>query len=330
MRNLIFALMISFILNMYFFITLSKTERLKLKAAYPDFVLPSENITVNQVILDCNVSKDDKLDEIKPLDKHELRQWHSNWQSPYISLFPNTNSSEIKLQLCLQKRWIYIMGDSTARFWMNALLILLYNQFQDLSLKKYLLFDGRATPGTVQDHKNFLSTEGCHQDLVKDKGCMREFFDRDNGIRITFVWIIKAGEGINYLDFLTGHQNTPDLFVVSIGAWDILLQTPVATGALHASNWVVYLTDTFPDSLVVAMTPNACTSAPQELRPWITEFSIKIQEKIPLYQPARLALFEREQYTRNMEGDQCDGYHVLPDDLNLQQVLSVLTGICTI
>ena len=74
--------------------------------------------------------------------------------------------------------------------------------------------------------EDFATPTVCKQHLTTGCGCIREFFDRKNGIRLTFIWVITAGEGSFYLDSLIGQDNAPDLFITSKGAWDTLNGVP--------------------------------------------------------------------------------------------------------
>ena len=41
-----------------------------------------------------------------------------------------------------------------------------------------------------------------------------------------------------------------------------------------------------------------------------------------------VVLFDKEPSTKTMDQDKCDGNHVILDDLNVQQVLTVLLALC--
>ena len=251
--------------------------------------------------------------------------WKTAWPAPSLQLSPSQDPDEFPLRTCLHERWVYILGDSTARYFMHALLLLLFHQFRDPGFARYLLHDGRRSPGQVSDHDGFTVPVGCKQELTDGHGCLREFFDRRNGVRVTFVWIITAGEGPTFLESLVAGQ-APDLIVTSVGAWDILNNVPPQEGADRAVRWVLHLSATYPSALVVALTPNACAAIHGAIAPWIAHFRGSLSAA--LVPNGTLAMFDREPHTRTMGLDACDGYHVNPNHLNIQQVLSVVLAIC--
>ena len=104
-----------------------------------------------------------------------MRQWQHRWNVSELALSPSSNDTEYQLQDCLRERWIYIMGDSTGRFFMQALLLVLHRQFPD-GFGRYLLFDGRKSHVncTMED---FATPTVCKQHLTTGCGCIREFFD---------------------------------------------------------------------------------------------------------------------------------------------------------
>ena len=263
-----------------------------------------------------------KLTETTPI----TRKWQHTWNISELELSSSSNDTEYQLQDCLRERWIYIIGDSTGRIFMQAMLLVLYHQFPD-GFERYLLYNGQTLPrGTATE--DFTTPIICKQHLNTGCGCIREFFDRKNGMRVTFVWAVTAGEGSLYLDSLIGHGNVPDLFVTSVGAWDILNNVPPQIGAERAVNWILGLTATYPSALVVAMTPNACVRIHSMIAQWIAYFCERLLIDINQLEKKTLVLFDKEPSTRTMDMEKCDGYHVMLDELNVQQVLSVLLQIC--
>jgi hypothetical protein len=103
------------------------------------------------------------------------------WNVHVLPISSSTNPKEHALQTCLQERWIYVIGDSAARYFMHALLLLLHHQCPESEFTRQLLFDGRKTPGVVSDYVSFTTPQGCKQleEVIKNKcGCLREYFDR--------------------------------------------------------------------------------------------------------------------------------------------------------
>ena len=255
-----------------------------------------------------------------------MRQWLHRWNVSELALSSSSNDTEYQLQDCLRERWIYIMGDSTGRFFMQALLLVLHRQFPG-GFGRYLLFDGRKSHANCTT-EDFATPTVCKQHLTTGCGCIREFFDRKNGIRITFIWVITAGEGSFYLDSLVGQDNAPDLFITSVGAWDTLKGVPAQLGAERAVNWIMELTNRYPSVLVVALTPNACVPIYSSISQWIAHFRERMLKAIHQMKTGTVVLFDKEPSTKTMDVDKCDGYHVMLDDLNVQQVLTVLLPLC--
>lgn len=267
------------------------------------------------------------------LEWREVKEAMAKWNVHVLPISASTNPKEYALQKCLRQRWIYVIGDSTARYFMHALLLLLHDQFPGSEFTRYLLFDGRASPGAVSDHVSFTTPTGCKQEDIRNNcGCLREYFDRQHGIRVTFAWITHASGGKEpkeeeetFLEALVGEAVHPDLIVTSVGSWDILKGVPVKEGGERAAKWNRALARRYPATYVAALSTNACPSIHDPAAAWFAHF----REDVETDRPANLAFFDREPHTRLMhDAGLCDGYHVLPNGLNIQHVLTVLMGIC--
>jgi hypothetical protein len=255
----------------------------------------------------------------------------SGWRVHVLPISASTNPREYALQTCLKRRWIYVIGDSTARFFMHALLLLLHHQFPGSDFTRYLMFDGRQAPGAVSDHISFTTPKGCRQEDIKNNcGCLREYFDRQHGIRVTFAWITHAVDSEleaeeMFLEALVGQAVHPDLIVTSVGSWDILRGVGSKEGGKRAATWTRALAERYPTTYVAALSTNACPSIHDAAAAWFAHF----REDVEQNRPSNLAFFDREPHTRLMhDSGVCDGYHVLPDGLNIQHVLTVIMGIC--
>ena len=103
----------------------------------------------------------------------------------------------------LRTRWLYIIGDSSARMLFGALVELVNGTLADPRFGDYRIH-----------HKG-----GCSHDGTET--CLREYVNMRAATRITFSFKTVVDAQTLALDWLTSPSQVPDYFLLAIGAWDI-------------------------------------------------------------------------------------------------------------
>jgi hypothetical protein len=236
-----------------------------------------------------------------------------------------TDASPLAPPACLRRKWIYVIGDSSARFWFYHLGFLVHRTFGNQS-KFGAYFALYPEHGGIAEG---VLPEVCWNGQDKGCGCTRELFDYENGVRLTFSWKTASDENGNVqglLDQLVSRldpSNQPDLFVVATGAWDVLHGRDTDHAAGAAWSFLHRLHDTYASSLVAAVTINSCLPHRSSSVAWNERFLRSSNAERP-----RLAVYDRQSGTADLGPEDCDGYHVLDERQNMRQVQSVLQEAC--
>jgi len=143
----------------------------------------------------------------------------------------------------LQHKWVFVLGDSSLRMLFAALV---------RNVNGSSLADPRFGSYKVHDKG------GCVGDQEKQghvgTSCLREFFDVERGIRLTFSFKTFVSQRSQSLEELVSASQVPDYFLLATGPWDFAYNAtavPMATLARDAMTWALAIKARFPSAAVV-------------------------------------------------------------------------------
>lgn len=157
------------------------------------------------------------------LDNRSLGAWGTGNSSPpypvWLSPNPHTSPSMSSVHRCLKHRWIMMHGDSSLRFMFSSLIHLVGNAdvAGDRFMPKHLTCPAHADCEQYMKGFNANRTEtgNTHEHYF------REFWDRDQSIRITFTFKQQLSTRHLSLESFITDSMQPDLLVLQAGAWNL-------------------------------------------------------------------------------------------------------------
>jgi hypothetical protein len=208
----------------------------------------------------------------------------------------------------LKHKWVYLIGDSSLRMFYGALIATLNGTLADPRFGSYELHD----KGGCQGHIERESDQGM--------GCLREYFDPENKIRITYSFKTMAQQHVTAMDTLISSRQIPDVFLLTTGPWDLTYKThngtnlDVTPAVKQAVRWVMDMRTKFPISLLSFATLVAC----DDMRKKAVNFNKLIRRALPW--DDRLLCLDRHSSTMLIPGKcskqkiaerrcQCAGWH---------------------
>ena len=216
------------------------------------------------------------------------------WEQLYVNpWFRDINSSQWDWanKTKLQNRWIYLVGDSSLRMFLRALIHVIEPTFVDPHFGSYL----------IHDKGGCVSEEDGHS----GGGCLREYFNRDMRIRITFSFKTFADQPTLAMSWLISESQKPDIIVGATGAWDVYykkmdLQVNKSVG------WFRSIANTSSTSLILAMTLVSCPP----FRAVATEHNKLLAEALLKANLSNLAVLDRQASTMGVQDAAvCHGFH---------------------
>ena len=234
---------------------------------------------------------------------------------------------------CLQHRWIYCIGDSSMRMYFKALLEVLAPGFDDPRFGSFTKLDKGGCSGGVRDKTVKGGLRGEEEYGDKGGGCLREYFDHENGIRVTFSFKTFAKQQMKAEEWLVSGTQVPDLFLTATGAWDLTYRTTLkqatpeeaAAEGTAAAAWAQGMASMYPESPVLTMTLNCCHN---RFRDIAARWNAALQEHIGLDAHPTVALLDREPATIGVTNTtMCEGWHAF-GSIVLQQVHASLGALC--
>lgn len=270
----------------------------------------------------------------------------SAWRSPLpTSLAESLWLSKVEAQSCLTQRWIYVVGDSSTRSVFRALIHVLNPEFTDERYGSWITnHKGGCTGKLPKQPGDFRKGDFRGEEEAGDVGggCLREYFDRERGIRITFSFKTYSTQSIKAMDWLTSESHTPDLIITATGAWDLTYRLKASKRADYApatpeqltesvsttQKWVDDLAEKFPLARVLSMTLVSCHEELHK-RALGREWNKQLRETGVLAEGGwgeRVLWLDREPTTK-INGSHCEGWHAY-GPIVMQHVHIVLRAIC--
>ncbi len=229
-----------------------------------------------------------------------------HWDRAYIN--PSFNSSEFDWinKTKLENRWIYLVGDSSLRMFFRALIHVIEPTFADPHFGSYLIHD---KGGCVSEEDGHLGG-----------GCLREYFNRDMRLRITFSFKTFADQPSLALDWLISESQKPDIIVGATGAWDIYFEK-LDLG--KSVGWFRHIAEVYSASLILAVTLVSCPP----FRAVATEHNSVLVRALLDQNFSNLAVLDRQASTGVVEDEAvCQGFHAY-GSLTLLHIHAFLANI---
>jgi len=212
----------------------------------------------------------------------------------------------------LKHKWVYLIGDSSLRMFFGALIAALNGTLADPRFGSYYHNDKGGCVGLMERKSD------------RGMGCLREYFDPDNGIRITYSFKTMAQQHITAMDSLISDRQVPDVFLLTTGPWDLTYKIhngenlDVRSTVNHAVHWVMEMRTRYPSSLVSFATLVAC----DRMRRMARSFNKLVRKNLPW--DKRLLCLDRQTSTEDIPGRcskeriaarqcQCAGWHAFND-----------------
>ena len=234
---------------------------------------------------------------------------------------------------CLRNRWIYCIGDSSMRMYFKALLEVLAPGFADSRFGSFTELDKGGCSGGVRDKTVKGGLRGEEEYGDKGGGCLREYFDHENGIRVTFSFKTFARQQMKAEEWLVSGTQVPDLFLTATGAWDLTYRTTMkqatpeeaaAEGAAAAA-WAQGMASMYPESPLLTMTLNSCHA---QFRDIALRWNAALHGNTDPHTHPTVALLDREPATIVVTNtSMCEGWHAF-GSIVLQQVHASLGALC--
>ena len=175
-----------------------------------------------------------------------------------------TWSTEAALTV-LQDKWIFLLGDSSLRYFNAALIRLLNGSLADHHFadenRHYLPSDLTigARHGACGYKETTLAdlTHGSGHVLTDrndDRGqaCHREYVDLRRRVRVTYVFRVRSVQITRAVGSLISESQKPDVFVLATGTWDYHnFGVPPGAAALAARDFATQMQRDAPHALVV-------------------------------------------------------------------------------
>eukprot|EP00316_Scyphosphaera_apsteinii_P023856 CAMPEP_0119333166 /NCGR_PEP_ID=MMETSP1333-20130426/84513_1 /TAXON_ID=418940 /ORGANISM="Scyphosphaera apsteinii, Strain RCC1455" /LENGTH=336 /DNA_ID=CAMNT_0007343149 /DNA_START=147 /DNA_END=1157 /DNA_ORIENTATION=+ len=119
----------------------------------------------------------------------------------------------------LQGRWVYIVGDSSARMLFAGLIHSKLELTTDRHFGSYLEHHKSGCFGVgVNGKSGFFNT--AETDSHRSSACLREYVDLALALRITYSFQTFANQHIEAVRALTSPSQVPDLWLLAVGPWD--------------------------------------------------------------------------------------------------------------
>ena len=138
----------------------------------------------------------------------------------------------------LRGKWIYIIGDSSCRMFMSALMEAVNGTLNDIRFGSYQ-YHNKGGCEALQDEARGNETIGC----------LREYINFSYSIRITFSFQAFFGHNLVFENLVSSSQK-PDVILSEVGAWSLAYQPrPLVEIVNDASQFIQYLHSHQPESI---------------------------------------------------------------------------------
>lgn len=212
----------------------------------------------------------------------------------------------------LKHKWVYLIGDSSLRMFFGALIATLNGTLADPRFGSYEHHDKGGCVGNMERKSD------------QGMGCLREYFDPDNRIRITYSFKTMAEQHVTAMDVLISAEQVPDVFLLTTGPWDLTYKIhngqnlDVKSTVKQAVRWVMGMRTKYPSSTVSFATLVACDN----MRHAAKTFNRLVRRQLPW--DDRLLCLDRQPSTVDIPGKcskeqiaarkcQCAGWHAFND-----------------
>jgi len=241
---------------------------------------------------------------------HNNKNPRMHWEQRYVNPMFISDSSSFQFDWAnktkLQNRWIYLVGDSSLRMFLRGLIHVIEPTFADPHFGSYL----------IHDKGGCVSEEDGHA----GGGCLREYFNRDMQLRITFSFKTFADQPSLAMSWLISESQQPDIIVGATGAWDVYFKKMDLDKSV---GWFRGLANTYSTSLILAMTLVSCPP----FRAIVTEHNKMLAEALLKENLGNLAVLDRQASTEPVQDAAvCEGFHAY-GSLTLLHVHEFLANI---
>ena len=228
-----------------------------------------------------------------------------------VAYFAGSPETELGPADCLANTWIYIIGDSSMRMYTSALISMVNGTLEDRHFGHFLYHDKGNCTGEGDGHIG--------------GGCLREYFNMEKRIRITFSFKTNATQTTLALDWLTSESQKPDALLLATGAWDFYGGRDVLTTVNNTVTWLQDMSARFPAATILFFNLVACHDA---YKSQSIPFNDEIRSALSNISLPGLLLVDRQASTVNLNDTSlCEGWHAY-GDIVLQHVVSSLPSIC--
>jgi hypothetical protein len=209
--------------------------------------------------------------------------------------------------------------------------------FDDPRFGSFRVIDKGGCTGFVKDKSVKGGKRGEEELGDQGGGCLREYFNAEHGIRITFSFKTYSRQETKAMDWLISPSHQPDVFLTATGAWDLTYRKSLQRATLDeadaeadsAVRWIKSVATDHPTALVLGMTLNSCHASHADLAArWNSRF---LEAKIDNNSP-RVAVLDRAPLTPpwpkgKENASLCEGWHAY-NEVAVQQVGAVVRGLC--
>ena len=210
------------------------------------------------------------------------------------NMFGDKTTANRALHL-LEGKWVYILGDSSLRMFNGALISLLNGTLDDPRFGSYMIHDKGSCEGEASP---------------KGGGCLREYIDMQNRIRLTFTFKTFVGQKAISMENLISPSQQPDVVVLATGAWDKYHK--IQTGPQAGNATICLLKEMmrqYPRTDFVVATLISCH---RRFRPFALAYNNELRRQLPSLSKRgrRVYLLDREPSTIKVRNATlCEGWH---------------------
>jgi hypothetical protein len=221
------------------------------------------------------------------------RGWRETYVEPLSANLSSAEAHQIAVDM-LSHQWVYIVGDSSMRMFFRALIHIIEPEFDDSHFGSFTTHD-----------KGGCTTES---DGNTGGGCLREYFDHTNNIRLTFSFKTLAKQTTLALDWLISGAFAPDIIIGATGAWDIYAS---GNGDVNdTAAWYSKMSSSYSSAQLLAVTTVACPP----FRDIVTAYNGQVTERLLSMRLPRFAILDRQASTFPVQNSSvCEGFHAYGD-----------------
>jgi hypothetical protein len=208
--------------------------------------------------------------------------------------------------------------------------------FDDPRFGSFRKVDKGGCSGFVADKSVKGGKRGEEENGDQGGGCLREYFNHEHGIRVTFSFKTYSRQNTKAMEWLISPSQRPDLFLTATGAWDLTYRKSLKHATLQeadeeadsAIRWIQGIASDNPKALVLGMTLNSCHNDFLKLAErWNERFNGAHVDASP-----QIAVLDRQVLTAPLRGNEknkslCEGWHAY-NEVVIQHVQAALRSLC--